>query len=163
MRLRRALAAAVEIWALLGGLVLAGVVALNVVSILGGLLGRPIPGDFELTEIGTAIAVFAFLPWCQLTRANVTADVFTMGASRIWAARMSLAGSLAALAVAGVLLWRMSLGLGDQQAYGYTTAILQIPLWPCFLPVLASLALLALAAVATLTEDAAAARGRRNA
>ncbi|RBO52208.1 TRAP transporter small permease [Rhodovulum sp. BSW8] len=163
MRLRRALAAAAEIWAILGGLVLAGVVGLNLASILGGLLGHPIPGDFELTEIGTAIAVFAFLPWCQLTRANVTADVFTMGASRIWVARMSLTGSLAALTVAGVLLWRMSLGLGDQRAYGYTTAILQIPLWPCFLPVLVSLALLALAAVATLTEDAATARGRRNA
>ncbi|MBL3562161.1 TRAP transporter small permease [Rhodovulum sulfidophilum] len=157
---RRALAAAVAFWAILGGLVLAGVVGLNLASILGGMVGHPVPGDFELTEIGTAIAVFAFLPWCQLTRANVTADVFTMGASPIWTARMSLAGSLAALAVAGILFWRMSLGLADQHAYGYTSAILQIPLWPCFVPVLVSLALLALAAAATLAEDATAARGR---
>ena len=71
----------IEGWALCGGLVLLGVVGVNAYSILAGaLVNRPFPGDFELTEMGTATAVFAFLPYCQLIGANVSADIFTMRA-----------------------------------------------------------------------------------
>ena len=64
-------------WALAGGLVLLAVVAVNIYSTLGNMWAAPFPGDFELTEIGVAIAVFSFLPFCQITDANVTADIFT--------------------------------------------------------------------------------------
>jgi TRAP-type C4-dicarboxylate transport system permease small subunit len=47
----------------------------------------------------------------------------------------------------------MYFGLLDQKAYDYTTAILQIPHWLAFVPILISLALLALAAVATILEE----------
>lgn len=161
---RRGLAAAaaglIEGWALAGGAVLLAVVLMNVASVLGGLVGHPFPGDFELTQVGVAVAVFAFLPWCQLTRANVSADVFTMRAPPAWIARLRLAGSAVALAFAGLLLWRMSAGMADQRSYGSTTTILQVPIWIAFVPVLVSLALTALAAALTLAEDAARAGGR---
>ena len=44
----------------------------------------------------------------------------------------------------------MWLGMLDQKAYGYTTAILQFPHWIAFIPILVSLLLLALAAAVTL-------------
>lgn len=146
-------------WALLGGGVLLAVVALNVVSVLGGLVGLPVPGDVEMTEIGVAVAAFAFLPYAQIARANVSADIFTARAAPRRVAQMRLAGSMAALLFAVLLIWRMSAGMADQRTYGYTTAILQFPVWLAFLPVLVSLVLLALAALVTLGEDARGARG----
>ena len=54
-------------WAILGGLVLVGVVAVNAYSILAAaVINKPFPGDFELTEMGAAIAASCFLPYCQL-------------------------------------------------------------------------------------------------
>lgn len=155
-----AAARAIEGWAMAGGLLLLAVVAVNVASVIGGVVWRPFPGDFELTEMGVAVAAFAFLPWCQLHDANVTADIFTSRASRRWVARFRLAASAVALVFALLLLWRMSLGMEDQRTYGYTTTILQIPIWWAFVPALVSLALLAVAAVLTLTEAGRAALGR---
>lgn len=140
-------------WALLGGVSLVCVVLVNVVSVAGAVVWKPFPGDFEMTEVGVAVAAFAFLPYCQLTGANVTADIFTAGASRRWIAAFSLLASLAALGFSLMLLKQMYLGMLDQKAYGYTTAILQFPHWVAFLPILVSLALLAVAAAITLFES----------
>jgi TRAP-type C4-dicarboxylate transport system permease small subunit len=140
-------------WALLGGIVLLLVVAVNMLSIIGSVFGSPFPGDFELTEMGVAIAVFAFLPYCQLIGANVSADIFTAGASRRVIAFLTMLGSLVALGFAGLLIWRMYFGMLDQKDYDYTTTILQIPHWMAFVPILMSLALLALAALVTLLRD----------
>ncbi|MEP3431283.1 MAG: TRAP transporter small permease [Roseibium sp.] len=142
-------------WALLGGGVLLLVVAVNMASIIGSVFGKPFPGDFELTEMGVAVAVFAFLPYCQLIGANVSADIFTANASKRSIAFLTLLGSLVALGFAGLLIWRMYLGLLDQKEYDYTTTILQIPHWMAFVPILISLALLAVAAFVTLARDLA--------
>lgn len=154
---RRGLAGAVErlavAWALAGGLVLLALVAINVWSVAAGaLFGTPFPGDFELVEMGTAIAVFAFLPYGQLRGANVTADIFTMRAPPRAVAVFRSTAALAAVACSLVLLWRMTAGLGDHLRYRETTTILEIPHWIAFVPILASLALLALAATVTLAE-----------
>lgn len=141
-------------WALLGGVVLVAVVLINVLSVTGSIVWKPFPGDFEMTEVGVAVAAFAFLPYCQLTGSNVTADIFTAGASPRWIAAFSLLGALVAIGFSLLLLRQMFLGMLDQQTYGYTTAILQFPHWIAFLPILVSLALLALAAVITLLDSA---------
>jgi TRAP-type C4-dicarboxylate transport system permease small subunit len=146
----------ITVWALLGGGVLLAVVAVNMMSILGSMFGKPFPGDFELTEMGVAVAVFAFLPYCQLTGANVSADIFTAGASKRLIAFFTLLGSLVALGFASLLIWRMFHGMLDQREYGYTTTILQIPHWMAFVPVLVSLVLLALASLVTLMRDTSA-------
>jgi TRAP-type C4-dicarboxylate transport system permease small subunit len=142
-------------WALLGGIVLLALVVMNVISVLGSaLLGTPFPGDFEMTEVGVAVAAFAFLPYCQLTGANVTADIFTSGAGPRWIALLALVASVVALGFSLLLLWRMSNGMLDQKAYGYTTTILQFPHWLAFIPILISLALLAIASLITLVDAA---------
>ena len=140
-------------WALLGGLLLLAVVAMNVLSILGTLIGMPVPGDFEMTEMGVAVAAFAFLPYCQLTRANVTADIFTQRAGPRTLAVLGLLESVIALGFSILMLWRMYAGMLDQKAYSYETSILQIPVWLAFVPILLSLALLGIAAIQTLGQD----------
>lgn len=144
---------AAGLWALAGGALLLAVVAVNTWSVLARALGgRPFAGAFEITEAGVAVAVFAFLPWCQITGANVSADIFTARASRRSVAAFTLLGTLAALGFALLLTRQMYLGLLDQKAFNSTTAILQLPLWWAFAAIVASLALLAVAALVTVLE-----------
>lgn len=144
---------AIHGWALLGGVLLLAVILMNVASVVGGVVWRPFPGDFELTEIGVAVAAFAFLPYCQLENANVTADIFTARASPATLAVFKRLAAAIALAFSLILLWCMVQGMLSQQQYGYTTAILQFPIWLAFLPILLSLVLLATAAVITLLDS----------
>jgi len=139
-------------WALAGGMLLFLVVFLNTFSVAGGIVGNPIPGDFELTEMGVAIAVFAFLPYCQLTNANVTADIFTSKASPRMIAVFGLASSLIALLFSLLLFWCMYQGMVDRYNYQYTSAILLIPMWIPYVPVLFSWILLLLAAIISVKD-----------
>ena len=137
-------------WAYFGGMLLLAVVLINVISVVGGIFLRPLSGDFELTEIGVAVAAFAFLPYCQLTGANVTADIFTSKAPRRVIDLLAMLASLVATLFAGLLLWRMYEGMLSQREYGYTTAILQAPVWIVYIPVLCSLALLFAASILSI-------------
>jgi len=143
----------INLWALLGGVMLLAVVAVNVTSVIGGIVWKPFPGDFELTEIGVAIAAFAFLPYCQLRGANVTADIFTARAPPRLLAAFALFAAAVALGFAALLVWRMSAGMLSQREYGYTTAILSFPVWIGFVPILVSLVLLTAAAAITLADS----------
>ena len=149
----------VTLWALLGGGLLLLVVAMNVASVVGGIVWRPFPGDFELTQIGVAIAAFSFLPYCEITGGNVTADIFTSRAGPRLIACFRFAAAVVAFLFSLLLLWRMYAGMLNQKEYDYTTAIVQFPVWIAFLPVLVSLALLALASVVSVRESAWAVRG----
>ena len=145
-----------RIWALLGGLVLVGVVLLTAASVVLDLLfRRPVPGDFELVQILVAEAVFAFLPWCQIRRGNVAVDLFTMRAPAWFQLVMQAIGSLLMLLLALLLLWRMSIGAFDyyDPVFPEITPILGVPVWIAFPPILVSLLLWALASVVTMLED----------
>ena len=140
----------ISVWALVGGLILLSVVSLNIGSIIGGILLIHVPGDFELTQIGVAVAVFCFLPYCQLHNHNVTADIFTFWANNKTILLLRIGGAVIALLFSILLLWRMTDGMLDQKKYDYPTAILQIPVWTAFIPILISLWLLAMASIMTI-------------
>lgn len=144
----------IEWWAVLGGVVLLVISLMTAWSAFTGwVFGKPMPGDFELTELLIATAVFAFLPYCQLTDANVKADLFTSRAGpRLLAGFRLFAGLLATL-IAGLLAWRTGAGLLDYREFIETTAILRIPIWWAYVPAVASLALLVLACVIVLAGD----------
>ncbi|MGH6886386.1 MAG: TRAP transporter small permease [Geminicoccales bacterium] len=151
---------AIEWWALGGGIVLLGIALMTTWSAFSGwVFGRPLAGDFELTEILVAIAVFAFLPYCQQSDANVTADLFTARAGPRALAAFRLFGGLLALAVALLLAWRTWSGLLDYRQYVETTAILRIPIWWAYVPAFASLLLLVLACLIVLKDELRALRG----
>ncbi|MDP7546551.1 MAG: TRAP transporter small permease, partial [Alphaproteobacteria bacterium] len=132
---------------MLGGVLLAAIALMNTWSVISlALLNFPVPGDFELVEMGVAVAAFSFLPYCQLTGANVTADIFTSRASPAWAAFFSLLAALVAVFFSTLLIWRMSDGMASYIEYEEVTTILNIPRWTAFPPILISLALLVVAA-----------------
>lgn len=143
----------IEAWALAGGVLLLAVVLVVAWSMTANiLLSAPVPGDFEIVEVGVAVAVFAFLPYCQITGAHVTADIFTAHAPPRVQAYLSILASLVALFCGGLLLWRMALGMGDFRTYEEVTTIYQFPLWMAFVPILVSLALMNVAALISLIE-----------
>lgn len=143
----------IEGWALLGGVLLVIIALMNTWSVISlAVLGFPVPGDFELVQMGVAVVAFSFLPYCQLKGANVTADIFTAGASRVTVAVFTLLAALAAAFFSVLLLWRMSDGMVSYLRFKEVTTILNIPVWIAFPPILASLALLVLAAAVTLHE-----------
>jgi TRAP-type C4-dicarboxylate transport system permease small subunit len=143
----------IELWALAGGVLLSAVVLMNAYSLLSDIAFRkPLAGDFELVEVGVAVAAFAFLPYCQLTGANVTADIFTQGAGPRTVALLSLLSALIALAFSLLLTWRVSLGLLDLRQNGETTVLMGFPIWIAFVPIVLSLALLAVASLISIRD-----------
>lgn len=107
-------------------------VVLTCVSILGRSLIfaglGPIPGDFELVELGVAFAVFAFLPWCQYKGGHARVDLLRrfLGGRITWLT--DVLGDLLMAAVAVVIAWRLFDGTVDKFEHAETTFILQLPL-----------------------------------
>ena len=127
--------------ALAGGGVLLLLVGLIVLSVTGRALVpigmQPVPGDFELVEIGIAFAVFAFLPWCHLCDGHAKVDLL---ADRLCPAARHALSALAEvlmLAAAAFIAWRLAAGMADKRLDHETTYILQLPLWWAYAAALA--------------------------
>ncbi len=132
-----------RIFALLGGLVLCAMALLTAVSVTGrSFINLPVTGDFELIAIGTGVAVFAFLPYCQLIRENVIVDFFLSGAPFRMKAFFDTVGNLLYAAIITLLTWRTSLGGIDLYNDDQMTMILEIPRWSTFPAALLCLVLL---------------------
>ena len=121
--------------AVFGGIVLCAMALLTTASVAGrSLLNDPISGDFELVAIGTGLAVFAFLPWCQIMRGNVLVDFFmsaTPPRTQIFA---DVLGGLVYLAIATLLTWRMIFGGLDMYNYNELSMTINFPRWTTFPP-----------------------------
>ena len=150
----------VRVWALLGGVVTLGLSLMVAASAASNILtGRPFAPDHELVKHFIAIAIFMFLPYCQMTGANVTVDVFTARMGERAKAVMALVSSLIAGAFAILLLIQMSAGFQSYLRFPEVTPVLRLPLWTAFPPILLSLLLLLLASLLT-TRDAGVALSR---
>lgn len=151
-------------FAVIGGAVLMAMMLMTVTSVTRRtLLGAPIPGDFEMVELGSAIAVFCFLPWCQITGGNVLVDFFTMKAGPRTNHLLEALGDLVYLAIGALLFWRMIPGAMEFRAYGEQTMVLRIPIWWAFTAILPAMALLIVTTAFTLAGHLRAARGEGNA
>lgn len=131
-RLGRVIGTVSRLLALAGGVVLTGIALMTVVSIVGrgfSFAGfGPVPGDFELVEAGCAVAVFAFLPWCQYRRGHVTVDILISRLPGRGQALLAMIGNIALSAVACLIAWRLWFGMLDKFSYGETTMILGMKL-----------------------------------
>lgn len=124
-------------------MLLVGVVGMTVASVLGRyLFGMPIPGDYELTELACGIAVFAFFPYCHMTRGNVVVDFFTSRLSPRHRAALDAVHSVAFTAMAGLVTWRLFIGGMRKLEDGETTLFLEIPIHSAYFAVLVTAGLL---------------------
>lgn len=109
--------------AFIGGVLLTCIAIMVCASIFGRQMDGiwffgPIGGDYELVEAGTAIAVFAFLPWCQLKRGHVAVDIVVQAFPPRLKAISGLIGDILLAVVAYVIAWRLFVGFGEKFPYG---------------------------------------------
>ncbi len=137
-----------------GGFSLLLVMTTTVISILGrALFDAPLPGDYELVEIGIACAVFAFLPWTQFMRGNIVVELITGGLGPRAKAALDLVADLVFALIAALLTWRTAVGAWDEFEFGITTMRLGIPVWIGFAFGTLCLALLTLICLYTAWRD----------
>ena len=143
-----------------GGAVLVALTGMSVASIAGrALLGRPVPGDFELVQVGCGVAIAAFLPYCQLQRGNIIVDFFTVRASPRVQGALDASGALVLALVMAVLAWRTAAGMETVRAAGEVSMIVGFPIWIGYAAIVPSLAVAALVALSTARESWKAVRG----
>lgn len=112
-----------------GGLCLVAACALTGASILASIVARPIPGEIELVEALCGIAVFAFLPFCQLRRGHVGVDLIISALGPKAMNRSQLIGDVVIAVLIALLTWRHGVGLMDKYGNGETTPLLLLPVW----------------------------------
>lgn len=116
-----------------GAFVLVLLSAMSVISIGGraltGIGLGPVPGDFELVEAGTALAVFCFLPWAHLRRGHAVVDLFWKAYPAPMRRALDVLADALMFAAWILLVWRMSIATMDYRENAEVTFILQFPVW----------------------------------
>lgn len=139
----RVLYAISRVLAIFGGVLLCVMALLTTISVTGrSAFLAPIPGDFELVAIGTGLAVFAFLPWCQMNRGNVIVDFFMMRAPVRARTTCDIIGGVFYLLIAILLTWRMIFGGLDMYNYAEKSMTINFPRWTTFPPSILMMAFL---------------------
>jgi TRAP-type C4-dicarboxylate transport system permease small subunit len=113
----------------LGGIAMLAAMLVLIATVIGGAFGKPILGDSELVELLVGMAVFAFLPYCQLRGSNVIVDFFTQPLplrARRW---LDAVMGAAFIFVATVLTWRMAEGGLTAWERSRKSMFLQLPDW----------------------------------
>ena len=119
-----------QAFALAGGLVLVAMTLMSLASIVGrAVFTRPLPGDYELVQLGCAIAVSAFLPFCQMRGGHVLVDFFTANSRPAIRASLDTLGALLLAIAAAVITWRLVAGALSFRAANEQTTILELPTW----------------------------------
>jgi TRAP-type C4-dicarboxylate transport system permease small subunit len=120
-------------FAIFGGLVLCAMALLTTISVIGrSAISMPVTGDFELIAIGTGVAVFAFLPYCQLVRENVIVDIFMSKTPFKARTFCDFIGNFFYVVIILLMLWRLPLGGIDLYDNDQMTLVLEVPQWWTF-------------------------------
>ena len=142
------------ILAILGGIILVIVILINFISILSRIIFlNPLVGDFELVEIGSAIAICSFLPLCHLKKGNVIVDFITAKLNFKKITFLDCISSVIYGLIALFFTWRMFFGAKDMYNYQEETMLLQFPIWIPFLPVTFSFGLLSVCCLYTFYRE----------
>ena len=147
--LTHVLGAACRMLALAGGAILAALTLMVMASVVGRTLGRPIQGDFELVQVGCAVALAFFLPYCQWRRANLIVDFFTARLSARAQHRLDALGAVLLAVVLAVLAWRIGTATLIIYAANEVTMIMGVPLWYPYALMVPAFALAALVGLNT--------------
>lgn len=152
-----------------GGLVIAALTLITVYSIVGRTIvktswlnslfflswWKPVRGDFELIEIGTALAISSFFPYTQMIRGNVLVDFFTNRADSRVKAGLEVFSNLIFSILSILIAWRMAAGSAEfySAAFKQTSMILKIPTWLSMFVVTGFMFLLSIVCIFTLLRS----------
>lgn len=117
--------------ALVASLILFLLMVVTFVDVVGRYaFNMPLPGAFELTEIGMAVLVFAALPLVSETDEHITVDIFQSMFKGWMRTAQQLFVKAVSLLCLTVLCWRLWVLAGQKAQYGDATMFLHIPLAP---------------------------------
>ncbi|MCA3324622.1 MAG: TRAP transporter small permease subunit [Roseomonas sp.] len=143
--------------ALLGGALAVALALLVSTSITLRALGLGgVRGDFEFVQMGVALIVFAFMPWCQARRGNVMVDSFTSRLPPRFQAALDALWEVVFGAMMALIAWRLGVGAMDAASSSTTTMVLLMPIAPA---IAACAALAGLTSVVALAMAVARLRG----
>jgi TRAP-type C4-dicarboxylate transport system permease small subunit len=139
--------------AIAGGLIMLSSAIMVVVSVaMRWFISYSVPGDIELVQIASALAVFCFLPLCQGRRGNIMVDTFTTklpprirdGLDALW--------DLVYALMMAIIAWRLVVGAWDSLRSNTVSMMLNLPVGWAIAACSVMAALLTLVAVATATR-----------
>ncbi|MFN8982755.1 MAG: TRAP transporter small permease [Alphaproteobacteria bacterium] len=87
-------------------------------------------GDFEFVQMGVALIVFAFMPWCQARRGNVMVDSFTTRLPPRFQAALDTLWEVVFAAMMALVAWRLGAGALEAARSSTTTRVLLLPIAP---------------------------------
>jgi TRAP-type C4-dicarboxylate transport system permease small subunit len=142
-----------KLLAILSGLTLLAMAFMSLRSIIGrAFFDAPLLGDFELVQFLCAGAVAMSLPYTHWVSGHVIVDFFTAKApARLNAVLDTMANFLLAF-FAGLISWRIWVGLLDLRGSFDASMLLEIPTWWAYTPLVPSFALLSLTALYRAVE-----------
>jgi len=144
----RALDSAARVLALLGGAVFTFLTLLSLYSVvMRNLAGSPIMGDWELVQMGCAVAIAACFPMCQMRSGHIIVDFFTLRASPVTRKRLDGVGALVLAVMMALLAWRTAVGAMDARANHEASMIMDLPTWLGYALMVPSFALSSIAAL----------------
>jgi TRAP-type C4-dicarboxylate transport system permease small subunit len=136
--------------AIAGGLLMLAVAIMVVVSVvMRWLINYSVPGDIELVQIGTALAVFSFLPLCQTHRGNIMVDTFTTRLPARAQRGLDALWDLVYAGMAAIIAWRLAVGAWDTIRSQTVSMMLALPIGWAIAACAAMAVLLAAVAVGT--------------
>ena len=146
--MRRFLHACCDACAALGGTILVLMAAMTVTSVVGrAFFARPILGDVELVQLGTAVCVALFLPYTQFRGGNIIVDFFTQRAQPRTKGRLDGFGALLYSLVMALVCWRLAAGGLSARESQETSVLMGVPLWIAYALMVPGFALSALIGV----------------
>ena len=150
----RLLESACKTMAVAAGVVLTAMALMSIISIAGRtFFSSPLLGDYELVQMFSAIAVSLSLPYTHWVKGHVIVDFFTVNAAPKLIAFLDALANLLMAAVAGLVTWRMWLGLFELREAMDASMLLELPVWWTYVPMVAAFALLCASALYAIGSD----------
>jgi TRAP-type C4-dicarboxylate transport system permease small subunit len=137
-----------KLCAIAAGALMTLITLLTCASILGReVVGKTVPGDFELVGLATGAAIGLFMPHCQLHNGNIIVDFFTSRAPKHINAGLDRIAALTVALSFALLTWRSGLGGLNAWTTNSGTMLLGVPEWTAYATMVPAFALTAIIAL----------------
>lgn len=133
MMFSNALERLARLCSILGGLLMTALMLMTCYSLIGrNAFETALIGDFELTGIGSGMAIALFMPLCQLKHENIIVDFFTANRSPLFNHRLDRFGDMLMTVIFALLSWRCALAAINAKETMGASMLLGFPDWIVF-------------------------------